>query len=36
MYSFLTQEALSGAVEIACYFSTAVAVFVSFLLNMRF
>lgn len=36
MYGFVTQDVLSGAVEIACYFSTVVAVFFSFLLNMRF
>ncbi len=36
MYSFISQDTVAGAVEIACYISTVVAVFVSYLLNMRF
>lgn len=36
MYTFISQETVSGAIEIACYVSTIVAVFVGYLLNLRF
>ena len=36
MYPFISQDALAGAVELACYFSTVIAVFVSYLLTLRF
>jgi hypothetical protein len=36
MYTFISQEAVAGTVEIVCYFSTVVAAFVGYLLNLRF
>jgi len=36
MYTFISQDTVAGAVEMAGYLSTVVAVFVSYLLNLRF